>query len=775
MESPNAGAAAHRVIVYWIAAMLGIGILMAGLAVAFPGGMRPESFDQFVPSQYPIVPAQIVLTGLGMALLAGLAWVFRQNLAEALDAGHGRALLSGRPYLTLFTISFVVLFVEVMLIRYVGSQFRIFAFYKNIPLIASFLGLGLGCFLGNGKMRHALLFLLWTVPLAAVFSQGAPLVESTLSVLTAFASSEFVMGNVFVDYDKLEPVLRLVNQIAVGGFCVAVFVPIAGCFTYLGRLLGTAIGEVPRLQGYTVNIAGSLAGILAFVGLSFVESPPWIWFLVGLAPLIGWLVGRRPVLIGLMLILLAAIAVFPSRGETVWSRYQKLIGLPGPLGYTVMISDVFYQSAMDLRPEAVARLGYNPAPLYDGVWEGLEVPDRVLIVGAGTGNDVAAALRFGAKHVDAVDIDPAIVAMGRLHHPEKPYDDPRVDIIIEDARRAFRNVEQGSYDAVVFGLLDSHTQLGVSSVRLDNYVFTMDSFIAARRLLKPGGHLIVGFVDRSEGWLQERFLTMLEAVCDSPVRFREYGAPKSFVCRVDNPERTGIEASQAAERQTAERPIPTDDWPFLYLPSRAIPQAYIVVIAMLGFVSLRFLWTNGLSRAALTASHAHMFFMGAAFLLMEVYAINRLALLFGTTWLVSAVAIGLVLSLIILANATVLWQGRNLQLPAFIVLFLVLGAGYLTDPGDFLGRGTGWALLYGLFILSPVYFAGLIFAQSFRLSAAAGPAIGANILGAVLGGWVEYATMVTGIRSMVLLAFCLYAAALVALLVWRRRATAAGL
>lgn len=771
MESPNAGAATHRVIVYWIAAMLGIGIGIAGLAVAFPGGMRPDSFNKFIPpSQNLFVPSQVVLTGLGMALLAVLVWVFRGKVAEALDADRGRALLSGRPYLTLFTISFVVLFVEVMLIRYVGSQFRIFSFYKNIPLIASFLGLGLGCFLGNGKMRHALLFLLWTVPLAAVFSQGAPLVDSTLSVLMALASSEFVLGSVLVDYNKLEPMLQLINQIAVGGFCVAVFVPIAGCFTYLGRLLGTAIGEVPRLQGYTVNIAGSLAGILAFVGLSFVESPPWIWFLVGLAPLICWLVGRRTVLMGLMLILLAAIAVFPSRGETVWSRYQKLIGLPGPLGYTVMISDVFYQTALDLRPEAVARLGYNPAPLYDGFWEGLEVPDRVLIVGAGTGNDVASALRFGAKYVDAVDIDPAIVAIGKRYHPEKPYDDPRVNIIIEDARRAFRNVEQRSYDAVVFGLLDSHTQLGVSSVRLDNYVFTIDSFIAARRLLKPGGSLIIGFVDYSDGWLQERFRTMFEAVCDTPVRYRSYGVQKSFVCQVDNPDRTSIKVTESAER-----PIPTDDWPFLYLPSREIPRAYIIVIAMLGFVSLRFLWNNGLSRAALTASHVHMFFMGAAFLLMEVYAINRLALLFGTTWLVSAVAIGLVLSLIILANATVLWQGRNLQLPAFAMLFFVLVAGYLTDPGDFLSRGTGTALLYGLFILSPVYFAGLIFAQSFRLSAAAGPAIGANILGAVLGGWVEYATMVTGIRSMVLLAFCLYAAALVALLVWRRRATAAAL
>jgi hypothetical protein len=38
--------------------------------------------------------------------------------------------------------------------------------------------------------------------------------------------------------------------------------------------------------------------------------------------------------------------------------------------------------------------------------------ERVLVVGAGTGNDVAAALRNGARMVDAVEIDPTILALG---------------------------------------------------------------------------------------------------------------------------------------------------------------------------------------------------------------------------------------------------------------------------------------------------------------------------------------------------------------------------
>ena len=213
-------------------------------------------------------------------------------------------------------------------------------------------------------------------------------------------------------------------------------------------------------------------------------------------------------MVGGVLIAANMLAVMPSIGDTVWSPYQKLVGHPIPPGtvippgserlgpdaeaYLVQISDVFYQVAIDLRPQALGDRGGHPLPHYDEVYRRLgNRPERVLIVGAGLGNDVAAALRAGAGHVDAVEIDPAIVELGRRHHPERPYEDTRVNVIINDARDAFRRLPPQSYDVVVFGLLDSHTQLASSSVRLDNYVFTLESFRTAGRLLKPGGHIIV--------------------------------------------------------------------------------------------------------------------------------------------------------------------------------------------------------------------------------------------------------------------------------------------
>jgi SAM-dependent methyltransferase len=464
------------------------------------------------------------------------------------------------------------------------------------------------------------------------------------------------------------------------------------------------------------------------------------------------------------LVATSAAAVFPSSGDTIWSRYQKLVGhalAPGlPNGpYLVQISDVFYQVAVDRSPEALARAGADPYPHYDAMFRQAASPRRVLVVGAGTGNDVAAALRAGADHVDAVDIDPAIIAMGRRHHPEHPYDDPRVGVIVDDARHAFRTLPPASYDAVVFGLLDSHTQLGMSSLRLDNYVFTVESLAAAARLVRPGGHVIVAAAT-FRPWFARRFAGMIQAAVGSQVVSAQYRAWWTHVATVGAPPDGG-------PLPELPSPLPSDDWPFLYLPVRAVPLAYLWVVAALAVASFVMLRIKGVEVGKFDAFHGHLFLLGAAFLVMEVHAINRLALLFGTTWIVSAVAIGVVLALIMGANVTVIALGEVPYGVAYAGLAVSLAAAFMLDPERLVGQGSGAALLYGLLLLSPVYFAGLAFARSFRAAPLAGPALGANLLGAVLGGWMEYGTMALGMRALVIIAAVLYATSLLALLAAR--------
>ena len=87
-----------------------------------------------------------------------------------------------------------------------------------------------------------------------------------------------------------------------------------------------------------------------------------------------------------------------------------------------------------------------------------------LLVGAGSGNDAAGALRHGVR-VTAVEIDPVIIALGRRYHPERPYESRAVSVIVDDARSFFARTQE-SYDVISFGLLDSHTTTTMTNTRL---------------------------------------------------------------------------------------------------------------------------------------------------------------------------------------------------------------------------------------------------------------------------------------------------------------------
>ena len=179
------GATALKQIRTWALSCFGLGLVIAAATLLEPGESRYASFIEGDS-------AQVIGVGLGLCLFAAIAFMLRARLAKllAVPADSQDSLLKDHPYAALFLVSLVILFIEVMFIRYTSSQLRIFAFYKNIPLISCFLGLGLGCFLRNGGSRHVLWFLLWILPLTAFLSQGALLVDNTLSVWGAAAFAE---------------------------------------------------------------------------------------------------------------------------------------------------------------------------------------------------------------------------------------------------------------------------------------------------------------------------------------------------------------------------------------------------------------------------------------------------------------------------------------------------------------------------------------------------------------------------------------------------------
>jgi hypothetical protein len=199
----------------------------------------------------------------------------------------------------------------------------------------------------------------------------------------------------------------------------------------------------------------------------------------------------------------------------------------------------------------------------------------------------------------------------------------------------------------------------------------------------------------------------------------------------------------------------TDDWPFLYLNPQGRPVAYVVVLGLILAAS----WV--LIRASFRRRDSgfdwHMFFLGAAFMLVEVKSLAELSLLFGSTWLVNSAVFAGILLMILAANGVVShssgtgpawsygWLAMSLLLP------YAVGVGWL-NAWSFLGRAVVGALVTSL----PILFAGMVFANSFRRTRDASGALAANMFGALVGGVLEYVSLASGIGSLTVLALALY-------------------
>jgi hypothetical protein len=208
-------------------------------------------------------------------------------------------------------------------------------------------------------------------------------------------------------------------------------------------------------------------------------------------------------------------------------------------------------------------------------------------------------------------------------------------------------------------------------------------------------------------------------------------------------------------------PIPTDDWPYLYLRSRSLPAVYWQFLVVMGVVVLIIM---ARSFPMVLRPDWHFWFLGAAFLLIEFKSVTELALLFGTTWLVNAIAISGVLIMILLANAVVLRSRRinlNIAFPFLILSLLLLFVLPLRSLNElsFLPR-----LILGGGVLSlPLFFSGLVFGESLRREGETSRPLASNLGGAMVGGLLEYGSLVWGIKSLYLMALALYLAAWLAL------------
>ncbi len=667
-----------------------------------------------------------------------------------------------RAALELLAASFAVLFLELALIRWFGAQVRVVAYFPNLILIASFLGLGLGALrAGRGS-------LLFTLPPALLAAVGVGFGLSKIA-FTAGSANEY-LWLLYYDLPKDAPVIESVRLPI-----MAVFLASAAPFVALGQAVGErlqAFRDAGRaLAGYSYDLAGSLLGVAGFAAASFARTHPPVWFAVPLALAAVLFLPRRR-LLWLYLAAAAAVVgiVHAADRDPIYSPYYALdVAVDPGVSTKVRANGTLHQVALPLRRAAPAPAGSDHAEIRTGYhipYAALgRPPGRVLVLGAGTGNDVSVALDNGAEEVHAVEIDPEILAAGIRAHPDRPYASPRVRAFVADAR-AFLNDSREQYDLIVFGTLDSLTRLSaLSNVRLDNFVYTRECLEAARARLSPRGGIVLHFTI-ANATIDARLAGLMCATLEErPLMVRKYyglfnriymGGP-AFAHA--NPQGREAAAAFMAELPQA-RSLPTDDWPYLYLRSRGIDGFYLSVMAIVAVLAVAgvALASREMRRSLAGGGGAdiEMWLFGLAFLLLETRAVTEMNLAWGATWLTSAVVFASILAVVLLS--TLLAAVRPLPFTvAALGLLAALGATYAVPARFLVAQEVGPRLLLStLYVGAPIFFAAACFALRFKERPAAGLAFGWNLLGAVAGGLVEFASMAVGLKALSLVAGLAY-------------------
>jgi len=569
-----------------------------------------------------------------------------------------------------------------------------------------------------------------------------------------------------------------------------IFWAVAAVFVFASIPMGRLFHQMPTLSAYSADLLGSLLGVATMTAAAAFCMPPVVWLTLGTLPFLWFSRRLLSWVTALLVVVLAAV----SQEHAIFSPYNRIDLAPmeyleggiqknqARQEWNLSVNRNFHQflhdfSAQTVNAEPAMSSRRSCQQIYELPFRISRSKDAALVVGAGTGNDVMAALRQEFRSVLSVEIDPAILRVGQQFHPEQPYSDSRAIRVVNDARAFFEQNPGARFDVICYGLLDSHAMFSaMSSLRLDNYVYTVEGIRAGWRLVKEDGILSVSFSVYAGRWMAERMLGILrEATGLSPIVVPHginYGITY-LVGRKLNPQAVAAITPKLIVDPTPNPAIriPTDDWPFLYLKPGSIPYAYLSVLLTIALTStLAIRRVYGSEMFTGRRFDVPLFLMGAAFMLLETRMVTELSLLFGSTWVVNSAVFAGILSMVLLANWGVgRWEPKYPQryyLPLAISLLATwfTGAGILNRL-PLLERGLVGGLLYAL----PVGFAGLIFSSLLNRSKDPAAALGSNLLGAVLGGLLEYSSMVLGLKAMALLALGFYLMSYAIAFSWRPR------
>lgn len=654
------------------------------------------------------------------------------------EAAHARD--DSNAVTRLLLASFLMLFLELALIRWLGANVVHLSYFSNFVLLGSFLGIGAGFLVSRKRWS------VWPVSL--------PLLTALVIGVLRFPVSIERSGSDVIYFTALKvsgPPAWLALPI--------VFALVAVILAGPAEAVGRCFARLRPLSAYRYDLIGSLAGIVAFSALSFLRAPSVVWGVIAMVPyLLLTRPARRVVTGAWAAALVIALAIETMTPGVSWSPYYKVttskIDDAGDGFLLIKANGVPHQlmAPAKWKVEQGERIYETPYLRLPG-----NALKDVLIVGAGSGSDVAIALSEGAGRVDAVDIDPRILEIGAESNIDRPYSDPRVTRHTNDGR-AFLESNDRKYDLVLFALPDSLTLVsGASQIRLESFLFTEEAMASVRRHLKPDGAFAMYNYYR-EPWLIDRLAgTAAKVFGHAPCIDTYAGAQAVVSVAMSASDQTCATAWTPSSDETIAPA--TDDSPFLYFRGGTFPPLYAITLACILLTSLVTVRVLG-GPLRQMRPYADLFFMGAAFLLLETKNVATFALLFGTTWFVNALVFAGVLAIVLAAVETTR-KFRTPPLPAIYAgIVASLALAWVIRP-EWLLPLSFWPRLAAATLLAfmPIFLANVAFAKRFRSAGDSQAAFAINLLGTIVGGCLEYAALFTGYGNLLIVTGLLYLAA----------------
>ena len=643
-------------------------------------------------------------------------------------------------------------FLVLAVYRWHASTFPLLGFFASFSVVSAMVGLAVGYGAGKRRaIRIPYIFLLLVLQLGffallqAVGWQSEiknPVAEINIPGLAATSGASAWTG--------------------VTAFIAIVFILNVLLFRPLGQASAAFMSRLSPTRAYRAHLAGALAGWTLFALLGYFWTPPEAWFLVAFLGLV-WLCGSSdtvfPAVAGAALVFSLFCRLDNGRTHgTVYSAYQKIEIQPS---LTADATEIVSSASVHERLIDLSREQSQRSPSAQLTSLGVDLPfqlalnpEKVLLVGGGLGNEVAAALRRGATNVDVVDRDPVYAWLGENFHPEKPYAKSQVAFHAQDARTLLRDSDR-TFDLILYSAPSRNTT-NTWSALAPSFSLTEEAFREAKQKLRPKGMVALSFPALSPAAGSELFATLQAAFERAPLVLQSgyqggwlflAGEGADLVAAGSNP------PPNLASRFAGPATPATDDWPFFAsFPLRAYPASLLILWGALLILStgmMRFYLPTE-RRAGMGLSMGMFFFLGVAAAYGCLWSIAEAGWWMGSTWTVlfGWMGVAAVLSWAA-AWAVEYWRGLPVA-GALGLLFLALVAGWQFQS---LRETTQIPWVLGVCAaFAPLALGGVVLPSLLRDHTAIGSALAWCLLGVCVGGGLEHMTWWLGLQSRALIA-----------------------